>query len=290
MVRLRPGAPAAPAGARGLLAEAARLAALLGPLRLARPGRTLAGAGEHLRRAAGAGSEFWQYRPLQPGEAATRIDWRRSARSDLLYERQREAARPARLWVWADGSGSMDYASAPGLPTKRDHARLLVLALALAARAGSEQVGVAGAAPAAGAEALAGQLAALAEGPWPRVAALRAGDTLLAAGDWLGAEPGSQARSLVTRGVRGLLLHIFDPAEAGFPLSGAVRIEPGEPGAPVVELGEAGAVREAYLAAWQAHRAAVARAGAAAGWAVLPAPTDQPAADVLRAAALRLRG
>jgi uncharacterized protein (DUF58 family) len=276
--------------AEALLAEAAALAALIGPIRLARTGRPGAGPGEHARGAAGSGAEFWQYRPLQPGEAATRIDWRRSARSDLLYERQREEARPARLLVWADASGSMDFASARGLPAKRDHARLLVLALALAARAGGEQVGVAGAAPAAGPEALAAMLAAGAQGPWPDEAGLRAGDTLLAAGDWLGADVAARSRALAARGVRGVLLHVIDPAEADFPFAGALRFEPAEAGEAALELAEAGAARDAYLAAWAGHCAGVARAGEAAGWSALPARTDSPPAGILRQAAERLRG
>jgi uncharacterized protein (DUF58 family) len=273
-----------------LLAEAARLAALIGPLRLARTGRMAAGPGDHARRAAGAGSEFWQYRPLQSGEAATRIDWRRSARSDQVYERQREEARPARLWVWADGSGSMDFASARTLPTKRDRARLLVLALALAARAAGERVGVAGGAPTPGPEALAATLAATTAGPWPDVAALRPGDTLVPAGDWLGADLPGAARALATRGVRGLLVHVVDPAEAAFAFSGAVRFEPLEPGDRAPDLPEARAARDAYLAAWAAHCAQADAVAAVAGWAALRHRTDTPATATLAEAARRLRG
>ncbi|MFN3287337.1 MAG: hypothetical protein ACK40H_02725, partial [Sphingomonadaceae bacterium] len=176
------------------------------------------------------------------------------------------------------------------LPTKRDRTRLLVLGLMLAARAGGEQVGVPGSAPAAGPEALAAMLAAGAEGPWPEEAGLRAGDTLLAAGDWLGADVAARCRALAACGVRGLLLHVIDPAEADFPFTGALRFEPAEAGEAALELAEAGAAREAYLAAWAAHCADVARAGEAAGWSVLPVRTDSPPAGVLRQAADRLRG
>jgi len=46
--------------------------------------------GEHGRRRAGMGDEFWQYRPAQPGDALRQIDWRRSARSDAHFVRQKE--------------------------------------------------------------------------------------------------------------------------------------------------------------------------------------------------------
>ena len=273
-----------------LLGQAARLAAVVGPLRLARPGRLAGGAGEHARRAAGAGSEFWQYRPLQSGEAATRIDWRRSARSDQLYERQREEVRAARLWLWADGSGSMDFASARGLPTKRARARLLVLALALSARAAGEQVGVAGGAPAPGPQALAAVLDASQAGPWPDTAALRPGDTLVAAGDWLGVDPAAAARAMSARGVKGLLLQVVDPAEDSFPWSGAVRFEPCEAGDPALDLSEAEALRDAYRAAWAAHCRRVDAVRQLAGWSAQRHRTDAAAATALAAAARWLRG
>ena len=43
--------------------------------------------GLHGRRRAGPGESFWQFRPFVTGEAAARIDWRRSARDDRLYVR-----------------------------------------------------------------------------------------------------------------------------------------------------------------------------------------------------------
>ena len=36
--------------------------------------------GEHGRRNSGMGDDFWQYRPVQPGDSLRMIDWRRSAR------------------------------------------------------------------------------------------------------------------------------------------------------------------------------------------------------------------
>ena len=41
--------------------------------------------GEHGRRRPGLGDDFWQYRPVQPGDERRFIDWRRSAKSDTQY-------------------------------------------------------------------------------------------------------------------------------------------------------------------------------------------------------------
>ena len=47
-------------------------------------------SGLHGRRQAGPGEIFWQFRRYQSGDPVPGIDWRRSARSDLLYVRERE--------------------------------------------------------------------------------------------------------------------------------------------------------------------------------------------------------
>ncbi len=75
----------------------------------ARQAAASAQAGLHGRRRAGVGENFWQFRPFIPGEAAQNVDWRRSARDDRLYVRQREWEAAQVLWVWADLSGSMNY-------------------------------------------------------------------------------------------------------------------------------------------------------------------------------------
>ena len=60
-----------------LLAEAERVAAIVA-------------AGVHGRRRAGQGETFWQYRNYQSTDAASRIDWRRSARGDQVFVRDNE--------------------------------------------------------------------------------------------------------------------------------------------------------------------------------------------------------
>ncbi len=60
-----------------LLADAERLAAMVL-------------LGEHGRRHSGMGDEFWQYRVAVDGDEARQIDWRRSARSDVHFIRQKE--------------------------------------------------------------------------------------------------------------------------------------------------------------------------------------------------------
>src|SRR6476660_5260577 len=86
--------------------------------------------GVHGRKRAGVGETFWQFRPFVYGESTSRIDWRRSARDDRIYVREREWEAAHTVWIWCDRSASMGYVSSLALQPKVD--RGLVLGLALA--------------------------------------------------------------------------------------------------------------------------------------------------------------
>src|SRR5262249_30048253 len=80
--------PTAPAELRDRAGEAA---AVLPPLLVAaeRVAVTVA-QGVHGRRRVGQGETFWQFRHYESGDAAARIDWRESAKSQRLYVRETE--------------------------------------------------------------------------------------------------------------------------------------------------------------------------------------------------------
>ena len=92
--------------------------------------------GEHGRRRAGLGDEFWQYRPAHQGDSARMIDWRRSARSDAHFVREREWQAAQSVTIWVDPSKSMAFTGDKSRAPKSDRARLLGLALAGAERLG----------------------------------------------------------------------------------------------------------------------------------------------------------
>ncbi len=272
------------------LDAAATAAAGLGPLSLNRARARAAGFhGGHARRTAGPGNEFWQYRELQPGEAVDRVDWRRSGRSDHLYVREREREDPVRLWLWVDGTASMDFASRDGTPTKLDHARLITGAIALAAVAAGERIGDlmrpgSGGAP----EALLTTIAST--DSEPPAGALRAGDAVLLVGDFLDGAPSDWVDAAAAAGAVGALVSIADPAEADFPFSGRTRFEGVEPGEKAHEFARAENVRADYLAAWTAHQARLAAISKATGWTSITHRTDTPPDAALAAVAGWLRG
>jgi uncharacterized protein (DUF58 family) len=231
--------------------------------------------GVHGRRRTGRGDSFWQYRTFAEGDAAQRIDWRQSARSDRLFVRETEweAAQTVYLWV-ADGVG-MRWHSA-GTSAKRDRAVLLTMALAsLLLRAG-EHVRLLGGAPhpASGRQALPAIAALLAEAkgeqalPRPVRVARHAHVVLM--GDFL--EPLADIRNAIAYfagiPVTGHILQVIDPAEAELPYRGRIRFEgPGRAqrgGGILVPRVED--IRAAYHERLADQIAGIAAIAAASGW------------------------
>ncbi|MGO7428341.1 DUF58 domain-containing protein, partial [Rhizobium ruizarguesonis] len=74
----------------------------------------------------------------------SRIDWRRSARDDHTYVREREWEAAHTIWLWCDMSPSMMYKSSYGNVSKESRALVIMLALAeILARSG-ERIGCPG--------------------------------------------------------------------------------------------------------------------------------------------------
>jgi uncharacterized protein (DUF58 family) len=98
-------------------------------------------AGAHASRRHGAGMEFSQYRPYQPGDDLRRLDWRLAARSDRYYLREAEVDTSLTVNLLLDASASMNHRDDHGL-TKLDYARLLLAALAYLAQKQGDAVGL----------------------------------------------------------------------------------------------------------------------------------------------------
>lgn len=273
--------PGNTAGAAGLRARAEALGAALPALVLAAEELAASVApGLHGRRRPGTGEDFWQYRPAQPGDAARSIDWRRSARGDTAFVREREAQGAERLYLWVDPAPGMDFTDAPPCPTKAARARLLALALAALALRAGERVGLA----APGAEARQGRahLAALAGGllaGLPPAPVIETRGRALIVSDFL-ADPGWLAPALAAAPARGVLLQLLDPVEETFPFAGRMVLHDG---ALSHETQEAGALRAAYLDRLAARRADLAALAAARGWHLLTHRSDESPAAALAA-------
>src|ERR1700749_5203122 len=86
--------------------------------------------GVHGRRRAGSGETFWQFRPFLSGEPSARVDWRRSAREERAFVREREWEAAHTVWVWFDRSPSMQFGSTLAAGSKIGAGGLLSLAFA----------------------------------------------------------------------------------------------------------------------------------------------------------------
>lgn len=260
----------------GLILAAEQLAAQVSP-------------GAHGLRRAGPGEDFWQYRPASSTDALRAIDWRRSARSDQEFVRDREAQTAQTAAIWVSGGQGMAFSGAPDRETKAERARLLALALGLLMLRGGERVGLVGQPARSGrlqaerlAEALVAAPAAEADADAPDAGALRPHQRVvliadfLARPDWL---PGflAQAAGLGTTGV---ILQLLDPDEESFPYHGAVMFR-SQSGALRHESRDAGGLRGAYLARLAERRDWLAAQAGAAGWHFAHASTgDAPAGSL----------
>lgn len=191
--------------------------------------------GEHGRRRAGMGDEFWQYRPAHAGDSARMIDWRRSARSDAHFVREREWQAAQSVTLWVDASRSMGFSGDKTRASKGDRARLLALALAILLLRGGERVGLAGeAAPSRSGRGQAERLAlALAGGEGaadygaPETTGIVAHGRVVFLSDFLGdlAEVEAALAQAADRRAQGALVQVLDPAEEEFPFDGRTIFE-----------------------------------------------------------------
>ena len=238
--------------------------------------------GVHGRRRVGQGETFWQFRRYQPGDPTPRIDWRRSAKSSHLYVRETEWEAAQSVWLWRDGSASMDYASSAALEPKRARANLLTLALAVLLVQGGERVALLGSGlkPASGRvvlSRLAGQLdaAAAAASSLPAPENLPRHARVVLMGDFL--SPLSEVQAAVAAfdalGVRGHLVQILDPAEETLPFSGRVRfLGPEAEGEALIGRAETAAAD--FRRVMAAHQAGLADLARRAGWGFFRHRTD----------------
>jgi uncharacterized protein (DUF58 family) len=234
--------------------QAERLAQALGSLRLNRLENRAGAHGRHRRHFAGSGSEFWDYRMLTAGEPIERIDWRRSARGDALFQKRYQEQTAWRLVVWPDPSASMQFQSPASTASKLAYAHLMCLALGLAAFAADENVevhGPAGAKTAGGISGLRNNPAS----PFLELTRVSAPACVIIASDFLGKACPSedQLHASSGRGLTGVFLHLIDPAEAAFPFDGDTQFT-GLEGEPPVRISDPAAVRASYLQAFSAHQ------------------------------------
>lgn len=244
--------------------------------------------GLHGRRRAGPGENFWQYRRFVSGEPAQNVDWRRSARDDHLYVREREWEASHTVWIWPDRSPSMTFASALSSDSKLERALVIAFALAEVLVQGGERVGIPGLMrPTASRNVIEKMAEATLHDPAERTSLPPSfvpsplSEIVVLSDLWA---PIDEVRSTIAQlsatGAHGHVIQIVDPAEESFPYSGRVEfIEP--EGAGSVTAGRAETWRNDYQAIVGRHRAAIRAETDLRGWSFAIHRTDRPASELL---------
>lgn len=249
-------------------------------------------AGLHGRKRAGSGQSFWQYRQYGPGDASSRIDWRRSARGETLFVREMEweSAHTVRLSV--DLSSSMRFASPDAREPKRDRAVIMALALTSMLTKGGERVGlIGGERPKTGNAATntialelitrdtdkSGKLR------WCDMTAVKPREDVVILSDFLFDEPARKrlVEQLVARGARAHLVQIIDPVEEAFPFKGRMRFQPLDRHSTQITAGRAEDWKAPYQAVFKAFTQELRQTARARGWSHTVCHTDRPAAPAL---------
>jgi len=250
----------------GVLLDAQRLAA--------------SAPGLHGRRRAGQGEAFWQYRDHRAEDGARLVDWRRSARGDRLYVREREREAAQTGWFWVDSTPGFDWSSDAKRISKLRRARTIALALAILLARGGERVGVLGQKSRSGQGAgqrLAQDLLAPAsefEAP-SRSAMVFFSDFYAPLETWR-----ERLSAAAAAGASGALVMIADPAEEDFPFRGrTLFLEPG--GRTQALIGRAETARQDYSERLAAHRGAIRAMGAQFGFPAILHRTDHAPAPTL---------
>ena len=251
--------------------------------------------GLHGRRRAGSGENFWQFRRFVSGEPSARVDWRRSARDDHLYVREREWEAAHTVWIWPDRSPSMAFASALVWETKLDRALVVAFALAEVLVEGGERVGIPGLMrPSATRNIIERMAETIVHDPTeraslpPTFAPSPQSEVVVLSDLW---SPIADVRRMVAQlsanGAQGHVVQIVDLAEETFPFSGRVEFIDPEDGHSIT-VGRAEAWRDEYQARVERHRAEIRAETDRLGWSFIIHRTDRPASELLLALHTRM--
>jgi len=256
-----------------LMVEASRLAASVA-------------MGDHGRRRAGVGEDFWQYRQALPGDDLASVDWRRSGRSDTAYVRQREWEAAHTVAIWADTAQSMDYSGKRNVSTKGERANLLAMALSVLLSKAGERIAFPttnAATPRSGERQLQRIVQALSSvdnmrseyGSVPEFGDLKAARSVFFS-DFMGADDQifPPLRSIAERAGTGCLVHILDDTEETFPFDGRVIFE-SMGGGLSFETHRAKSLRDEYRGQLAKRCAALEEFARQAGWQYLKHHTSQ---------------
>ncbi|MEL7462151.1 MAG: DUF58 domain-containing protein [Pseudomonadota bacterium] len=244
--------------------------------------------GDHGRRRSGMGDEFWQYRASQPGDERRLIDWRRSARSDTEFVREKEWQAAQSVMIWVDPAQSMAFSSAKH-QTKAEVARVLALAVSVLLVRAGERVGLTSlvAPPRTGQLQLLRLADAFSQDSdeeygVPELRGILHHSRAVFFSDFLGDLSGVETAltKAADRDVKGALVQVLDPIEEAFPFDGRTIFE-SMGGSVTHETLKAGDLRDRYLDRLAERKDRLAALARETGWQYHLHHTDTSATSAL---------
>ena len=243
--------------------------------------------GEHGRRIAGAGSDFWQFRKFENGLDSPRlINWKQSAKSDGLFVRETEWSAPQTLSIMVDRTADhfIDH------PKSKAYLNALIaLTLGYVYADASEKVRIdcdeflQMDRPSDQAE-IAETLMRTNNQAWQLPSANNISQNskaLLLSSFFNDVEKLSEyIPQYAERGVTGCLLQVLTKNEITFPFSGRVKFENAS-GSTVFQSDQARALRAEYLEKLQQNNEQLQSIAAACGWTFLTVSIEQDPRDIL---------
>lgn len=249
-------------------------------------------SGWHGKYKQGSGDNFWQFRPYGNGESTSRIDWRRSARDNTLYIRDREWEAAQTIFLWPDQSPSMQYQSKFSEHSKQERALLLMLILGEIFAQNGESIAIPGALLPTltrnGAERMALSLinqkktSINDDAVFFDLSTLRRDSHLIIASDFLDdiKKLNTHFQQLAKLNIHVHLIQICDRAEETFPYQGNILFEDPESGG-VLKAGRAQVYKQDYCRLYQARRQYLKDLCQHYGWGFCLSLTDEPVAKTL---------
>lgn len=244
-------------------------------------------SGWHGRRKNGSGENFWQFRPYVEGEQVSQIDWRRSARDDHTYLRDREWDSAQTVSIWADQSSSMHYRSRFAQTSKGNRALTLALILGDLFVRSNERVAIPGLmTPTISRHASERMALALmnykAEQSMPDFSQLSRFSHMVIISDFLDEFDilKNKLAVLSSKQISVHLIEVADPAEESFPYSGRTEFLDPETGNNLL-AGKAENYRDAYRKIYFARQEELARFSMKNGWSYHISKTDKPVSETI---------
>lgn len=246
--------------------------------------------GQHGRRKAGPGEDFWQFKHYTQGDGRSEIDWRQSAKRGEVFIRQKELESSENAWFWINHEETMSFKSKSAPYTKLEFANLITLSLLILLNKADENFAVLGKMPKCthGTSQLDAATTALSEKtatPFENDllnSKISSKSQLILTSDFLRSPEAlkSQLRNVAANGSKGLLLHIADPAEITLPYSGRTTFHDMH-GNPVISFKQVQNIRGDYQKAFAQHQKTLKEIAAQTGLRYLFCSSDAAPADVI---------